>query len=96
MSNAGPALRAGPRVNWRWTGLIVLAILSEAAGLMTAHWFFRIYEQTVPPALVTSFNSAAAYGWFLTNGAILGAVFFAWGVVAAWAGRFFRKPAPPP
>lgn len=70
----------------RTMGLIVLAIVSEAAGLLTGHWFFGIYEQTIPPAVITAFNKTTAYGWFLTNGAILGAVFFVWGALSAWFG----------
>ncbi|HKY33927.1 MAG TPA: hypothetical protein VJV23_15460 [Candidatus Polarisedimenticolia bacterium] len=56
-----------------------------------AQWFWRIYLQTVPPAMLTNFNQAAAHGWFLMQGALLGVVFMAWGLLSAWIGRMLGR-----
>ena len=72
------------------TGMLVLLLASEALGLVLGHWFFRIYEQTVPVAVTTPFNKTAAHGWFLTNGALTGLVFFIWGLLVLWLAPLFR------
>jgi len=71
-------------------GLVVLFVASEILGLALGQWFFSIYRQTVPPAVVTGFNIATAHGWFLTNGAIAGLVFFVWGLLTALLAPWFR------
>src|SRR5262245_27795907 len=73
-----------PRIVW----LIALLIVSELVGIAVAQWFWQIYLQTVPPAMLTGFNKSTAHGWFLTNGALLGLVFPVWGVASAFVGRF--------
>jgi hypothetical protein len=75
-------------------GIIALAVASEALGLLMGQWFFGIYQQTVPPAVVTGFNITTAHGYFLVNGAIAGLVLFVWAMLAVWLAPFFRKPSP--
>jgi hypothetical protein len=72
------------------TGILLLLAASEAVGLALGQWFFGIYTQTVPPAVVTSFNVNAAHGYFLLNGALAGLLFFIWGLLVMWLGPFFR------
>lgn len=73
-------------------GILGLAIASEVLGLLMGQWFWGIYQQTVPPAMVTGFNKATAHGLFLTNGAIAGVVLFVWAMLAVMLAPLFRKP----
>jgi hypothetical protein len=87
-----PATHNGERRRSRARlGILVLLVASEALGLLLGQWFFRIYQQTVPPAVVTSFNVTAAHGWFLTNGALAGLLFFIWGLLVMWLAPLFRN-----
>lgn len=84
------------RVLW-----IVYVVGSVLLGVAAGQWFFRLFDQVVPPAVVTSFNRVTAHGYFLTNGAFFGIVIALWGLVAYALGRFRRRarqapPAPPP
>ncbi len=75
---------------------IVYALASVLAGVAAGQWFFRLFDQVVPPAVTTSFNRAAAHGYFLMNGAILGVVMALWGVLAFWVARATRDKSPKP
>jgi uncharacterized membrane protein len=67
-----------------WT---VYAVASVLMGLGAGQWFFRIFDQVVPPAVTTSFNRTTAHGYFLLNGALLGVVIALWGALAFWLAR---------
>jgi hypothetical protein len=56
-------------------------------GVAAGQWFFRLFDHVVPPAVTTSFNRAAAHGYFLMNGALLGVVIALWGALAFWLAR---------
>jgi hypothetical protein len=73
-------------------GLMVLLIASVALGLLIGNVFFGLFTKTVPPALLTSFNKAAAHGAFLVYGAGTGLVIFLWGLVAVAGARMFSRP----
>lgn len=90
-----PTVHNGERKRSRArVGILVLLVASEGLGLLLGQWFFRIYQQTVPPAVVTSFNVTTAHGWFLTNGALAGLLFFIWGLLVMWLAPLFRgRPA---
>ena len=66
---------------------IVYGLASVLVGIVAGHWFFRIFDEVVPPAVTTSFNRTAAHGYFLMHGAILGVVMALWGVLAFWVAR---------
>jgi hypothetical protein len=69
--------------------LLVIAYLlaSVLLGVAAGQWFFRLFDHVVPPAVTTSFNRAAAHGYFLLNGCLLGVVIAVWGAVAYWVAR---------
>jgi hypothetical protein len=73
----------------RVIGLVLLLILSEAIGLGIGHLFFRLFNQTVPPAVLTSFNKGTAYAAFLTYGLGAGLVIFLWSLAAIALARSF-------
>ena len=74
-------------MNARRLAWIAYAAVSVLAGVGAGHWFFRLFDQVVPPAVMTSFNRATAYGYFLMNGAFLGVGMALWGVLAFWIAR---------
>jgi len=75
----------------RMVGTLLLLVGSELLGLLSGHWFFRVFNVTVPPAVVTDFNRAAAYGYFLWRGLLLGFVIFLWAILAVMAAPYFRR-----
>jgi hypothetical protein len=74
----------------RWWRVVVLLAGSEILGLLSGHWYFGIFNRTVPSAMVTDFSRAAAHGYFLYRGALLGFVFFLWSLAAATVFPLFR------
>ena len=78
-------------------GLLILLVACELLGLAAAQWFFRVFQITVPPAMVTDFNRLSAHGMFLLNGAVLGLAMFLWCLGVLACAPFFRtRPAPKP
>ena len=75
---------------------IVYALASVVVGVAAGHWFFRIFDKVVPPAVTTSFNRTAAHGYFLMHGAMLGVVMALWGVLGSWVVRVARDKSPAP
>jgi len=73
-----------------WTGLLVLLIGSEIIGVLFGHIFFGLFNKTVPPAVLTSFNKGTAYGAFLVYGMGAGVLIFLWELLGIYASRFFR------
>ncbi|MFN8178019.1 MAG: hypothetical protein U0167_08825 [bacterium] len=72
-------------------GLIALLVASVALGVAIGNVFFGLFDQTVPPAVLTSFNKATAHAAFLTYGAGAGVVLFLWSLLAIAASRMFAK-----
>lgn len=82
-------------MNPRRLALIAYAAVSVLAGIGAGHWFFGLFDQVVPPAVMTSFNRTTAHGYFLMNGAFLGVVMALWGGVAFWIARLTAaRPGP--
>jgi hypothetical protein len=77
----------------RMIGVVLLLVGSEALGLLGGNWFFGVFTATVPAAVVTDFNRAAAYGYFLMHGILLGLAVFGWALLALVLARFFRPAA---
>jgi hypothetical protein len=71
-------------------GLLLLLVGSEALGVVFGNVFFRLFNHTVPPAVLTSFNKGTAHAAFLLYGVGVGFFIFAWGVVAILGSRVFR------
>ena len=72
-------------------GLIVFLVASVVLGLLFGNVFFGLFVQTVPPAIITSFNKSAAHAAFLTYGFGAGVVMFVWGLVAIAGAKLFGK-----
>ena len=73
-------------------GIVVLLVCSEILGLGAGHWFFEVFKTTVPPASVSDFMRASAYGYFVANGLGLGFVLFLFTLAAMALRRFFAAP----
>jgi hypothetical protein len=65
---------------------LVLLIASVVIGVLAGHLFFGLFTQTVPPAVLTSFNKGTAYVAFIGYGVGLGIVIFLWTLLAARLG----------
>lgn len=76
-----------------WIAYLVASVL---LGVGAGQWFFRLFDQVVPPAVVTSFNRVTAHGYFLTNGAFLGIVIALWGALGFAIGRMQGRSKPAP
>ena len=76
----------------RTTGILILLVVSEVAGVLVGNWFFGIFDKTVPPAMATDFNRAAARAYFLIRGALFGFILFLWSLAVLLVARFFRPP----
>jgi len=71
-------------------GAIVLLAVSEVFGVFLGLWFFRVFNQTVPPAVLTSFNKATAQGMYVTTGLGAGFLIFVWTLLAIGASNALR------
>lgn len=94
MTSTLTAREGKPRGSRVRLGLLVLLVAGEGLGLLMGEWFFRIYGKTVPVAVTTPFNTTAAHGYFLWNGALAGLVFFIWGLLAIGLAPLFRSRRP--
>jgi hypothetical protein len=71
-------------------GLILLLVIGEVLGVVFGSIFFHLFEKTVPPAILTSFNKGTAHAAFIVYGLVCGFVIFVWGIVVAGAAHVFR------
>lgn len=71
-------------------GVIILLVGSVAIGALSGNIFFKLFTNTVPPAVLTSFNKGTAHAAFITYGLGLGLCIFAWGLIAVFGSRFFQ------
>jgi hypothetical protein len=71
-------------------GVIILLVGSVALGAICGNLFFRIFTETVPPAVLTTFNKGTAHAAFITYGLVMGLGIFAWAMLAIFGSRFFR------
>ena len=79
-------------------GVIILLVGSVAIGALSGNIFFKLFTNTVPPAVLTSFNKGTAHAAFITYGLGLGLCIFAWGLIVVFGSRFFtgkRRQAAP-
>ena len=75
----------------RWIGIGLLLVGSVLLGLLSGQFYFRVYERTIPAAVTTSFQSAAAHGYFLWRGVQVGAGIFVWSLLVLGMARLFRE-----
>lgn len=75
----------------RIIGLVIMLIGSVLLGILSGNWYFHLFRQTVPPAVLTSFNQATAHAAFLGYGVLIGAVIFLWSLVILFLARLFRR-----
>lgn len=77
----------------RTIGLVLLAIGSVVIGIFGGHYAYRLFDRTVPPAVITDLVRGGARAAYLTAGIVFGAVIFGWTAAAVWLSRFFTAPA---
>ncbi len=75
----------------QFVGLGVLLVASVALGAAIGNIFFALFEKTVPPAVLTSFNKGTAQMAFIAYGLVAGFFIFLWSWVAIMVSRFFRE-----
>lgn len=74
-------------------GIVTLLAASLVAGIAIGEAFFRLFEQTVPPTALSTFNAGTAHAAFLAYGLGAGIVLFLWGLLAVAGSRLLRRPA---
>jgi hypothetical protein len=75
----------------RLIGIVLLLVGSLTLGVLSGQFYFRIYTRTVPAAVLTTFNTSTAHGYFLWRGLQVGLVFFLWALLAVGLARMFRR-----
>lgn len=73
----------------RAIGLALLAIGSVVIGLVGGHYAYRLFDRTVPPAVITDLVRGTTRAAYMTSGIAFGALIFGWTVAAVWLSRFF-------
>lgn len=76
--------------------VVVLLVVSEVLGVLLGEFGFRLFQQTLPKAVVSDFSVTAAHGAFVFWGVVVGLGLFAWSLVAALLGRFAFTPGAAP
>jgi hypothetical protein len=71
-------------------GVIILLVASVAAGALCGNIFFRLFTQTVPPAVLTSFNKGTAHGMFIVYGLGMGFGIFLWSLLVMAGSKLFK------
>ena len=77
----------------RTIGLLLLLLCSGGLGIGLGHWFFDVFDASVPPAVLTELNRATAYSFFLFRGFLVGLVVFVWSLVVLALSRLFTADA---
>lgn len=77
----------------RSIGLLLLLLCSSALGIGIGHWFSGVFDATVPAAVLTQFNHAAAYTYFLFRGFLVGLVVFVFSLLVLLVSRLFAADA---
>lgn len=67
---------------------------SLVIGVLAGQLFFGIFNKTVPPAVLTSFNKGTAHAYFIVGGVGLGIVMFVWSLLVAGMMAATRKREP--
>ena len=75
----------------RTVGFVVLLLGSLVLGVFAGDRFFSLFEKTVPPAMLTSFNRSTVKMAFLGYGAITGLAMFLWTLAVTMISPFFRQ-----
>ena len=86
-------------MNKRFVGIGLLAVGSLVMGIMAGNYAFRLFDKTVPPAVITDLVRGGAHAAYVSFGVVLGVVVFLWSMAVAFLARFFRVddvPAPKP
>jgi hypothetical protein len=67
---------------------------SLVLGVLAGQLFFGIFNKTVPPAVLTSFNKGTAHAYFIVGGIVLGLAMFVWSLLVAGMMAATRKREP--
>ena len=65
----------------KFVSMVVLLVLSLAAGVALGEWFYRLYLSAIPPVGQSQFNAQASHVAHLMYGAGVGVVLFVWGLL---------------
>lgn len=65
----------------RFVTIVVLLVLSEAAGVGVGEWFYRLYLTAIPPVGQSQFNAQASHVAHLLYGAGVGVILFVWSLI---------------
>jgi uncharacterized membrane protein len=74
----------------RLIGVLLLLVLGEALGVLLSIWFFHLFQKTVPPLAISSFNESAARIAFIFYGLGSGFLIFLLTLIAVFLSRFFK------
>ena len=74
----------------RLVGVVLLLAASVTLGVVLGIWFFRLFEKTMPPLALSSFNQSAAHAMFLGYGVVSGIAIFLFALVVALVAPVFR------
>ena len=77
----------------RLIGILLLLLVCEVMGVLLGIWFFRLFERTMPPMALSSFNMGAAHVMFMIRGAVCGLGVFLIALLAVIASPMFRSSA---
>jgi hypothetical protein len=78
-------------MNPRTITLIVLLVLSVAAGIAVGEWFFQLFLKAVPPVALSQFNTQASHVAHMLYGAAVGLLLFVWSLLGMLSGRLMKK-----
>ncbi|HYV66560.1 MAG TPA: hypothetical protein VE964_09990 [Myxococcales bacterium] len=70
--------------------MVVLFLLSLAAGVGLGQWFFQLFTKTVPPLALSQFNAKSAQFFYLLYGGGVGVVLFVWALLGMMASRMLQ------
>jgi len=76
--------------------MLVLFLLSMAAGVALGEWFFRLFLRAVPPVALSDFNTQSSRIAHWLYGGGVGVVLFAWtwlGIAASRMIQMMTRPA---
>jgi len=71
--------------------IIVLLVLSEAAGVALGECFYRLFLSAIPPVGQSQFTAQASHVAHLMYGAGVGVVLFVWSLLGMAAGGLLNK-----
>ena len=75
--------------------MVVLFVLSEAAGVALGEWFFHLFLKAVPPVALSQFNTQSARIAHWLYGGGVGIALFLWALLGMAASRMLQMMSRP-